>query len=160
MKQIKKNIKINISFPKKEPRTVVSKPSYTLIKVNRITSFHTQRKSFKKERYLILNSFNNRNAITKARFSSLNFAINSSKYYNLQENIEICENCQRKEIENEIHMIFSRDKYDNIQKKAIKDINEVDNINFQTKNKIEKLKLFFAKGSSGSFLQTVLCESL
>ena len=48
-------------------------------KVNRITSFHTQRKSFKKERYLILNSFNNRNAITKARFSSLNFAINSSK---------------------------------------------------------------------------------
>ena len=28
-------------------------------------------------------------------------------------------------------MIFSRDKYGNIQKKAIKDINEVDNINFQ-----------------------------
>ena len=49
-------------------------------------------------------------------------------------------------------MIFSRDKYGNIQKKAIKDINEVDNINLQTKNKIEKLKLFFAKGSSGSFL--------
>ena len=46
----KKNIKINKSLPKKEPRTVVSKPSYTLIKVNRIPSFHTQRKSFKKER--------------------------------------------------------------------------------------------------------------
>ena len=71
MKKIKKHIKINISLPKKELRTVVSKPSYTLIKVNRITSFHTQRKSFKKDRYLILNNYNNRNAVTKTTFPSL-----------------------------------------------------------------------------------------
>ena len=56
------------------------------------------------------------------------------------------------EIENEVHMIFSCDKYENIRRKALNDKNEVDNINFQTRNKIEKLKLFFAKGSSGSFL--------
>ena len=64
------------------------------------------------------------------------------------------------EIENEVYMIFSCDKYENIRRKTLNDKNELDNINFQTRNKIEKLKLFFAKGSSGSFLYTVLGESL
>ena len=78
MKLIKKNIKINFSVPKKELRTVTSKPSYTLIKIKRITFSQKQRKSFKKEKYLNLNSFNNRNAITKTRFSSGNLAINTT----------------------------------------------------------------------------------
>ena len=64
------------------------------------------------------------------------------------------------EIENEVYMIFSCDKYENIRRKTLNDKNELDNINFQTRNKIEKLKLFFAKGSSGPFLYTVLGESL
>ena len=64
------------------------------------------------------------------------------------------------EIENEVHMIFSCDKYENIRRKTLNDKNELDNINFQTRNKTEKLKLFFAKGSSGSFLYTVVGESL
>ena len=38
-------------------------------------------------------------------------------------------------------MIFSFDKYKNIRRKALNDINEVDKANFQTGNKIEKLKL-------------------
>ena len=75
MKLIKKNIKINFSAPKKDLRTVASKPSYTLIKIKRITFFQKQRKSFKKEKYLNLNNFNNRNAITRTRFSSGNLAI-------------------------------------------------------------------------------------
>ena len=78
MKLIKKNIKVNFSVPKNELRTVVSKLSYALIKIKRITFFQKQRKSFKKEKYLNLNSFNNRNAITKTRFSSGNLAINTT----------------------------------------------------------------------------------
>ena len=38
-KLIKKNIKININFPPKKRRTAVSKLSYTLIKIKRITFF-------------------------------------------------------------------------------------------------------------------------
>ena len=78
MKLIKKNIKVNFSVPKNELRTVVSKLSYALIKIKRITFFQKQRKSFKKEKYLNLNSFNNRNATTKTRFSSGNLAINTT----------------------------------------------------------------------------------
>ena len=55
--------------------------------------------------------------------------------------MKIFENCKRNKKENEIHMIFSFDKYENIRRKALNDINEVDRINFQTGNKIEKLKL-------------------
>ena len=56
-------------------------------------------------------------------------------------------------------MIFSCDKYDNIRKKAINGIKEVNNIKFQKGHKKEKLKLFFAKGSLkanifGQFLMT------
>ena len=78
MKLIKKNIKINFSVLKKELRTAVSKPSYTLIKIKRITFFLKQRKFFKKEKYLDLNNFNNKNAITKTKFSSGNLAINTT----------------------------------------------------------------------------------
>ena len=85
MKLIKNNININISSPKKELRTAVSKLSYTLIRIKVISFFHKQRKSFKKEKHLNLNNFNNRNATTKTRFSSGNLVINTSKWYNLQE---------------------------------------------------------------------------
>ena len=59
--------------------------------------------------------------------------------------MKIFKNCEKKEIENEIHIIFSCNKYGNIQKKAFNDINEVDNIKLQIGNKLEKLKLFFAE---------------
>ena len=55
--------------------------------------------------------------------------------------MKICKSYKRKEIEN-----------NNIRRKALNDINEVDRINFQTKSKIEKLKHFFAEGFSGFFL--------
>ena len=61
--------------------------------------------------------------------------------------MKICKNCEKKEIEDEIHIIFSINKYDNIRRKAFNDINEVDNIKLQIGNKVEKLKLFFAEGS-------------
>ena len=68
-------------------------------------------------------------------------AINTTKWYNLQEDMKNCENCERNEIES-----------NNIQRKVLSHINEIDHINFQTGNKIEKLKFFFAEVSSGSFL--------
>ena len=53
----------------------------------------------------------------------------------------------KKETENEIHIIYGCNKYDNIQRKEFNDINEVGNIKLQTRNKVEKLKLFFVEDS-------------
>ena len=99
------NIKINISCPKIELRTAVSKPSYTLMKIKRITFFYKQWKSYKKEKCLNQNNFNNKNAVTETRFSSARFssARNTTKWYNPQEaeqDMKNCDNCKRKEIEN------------------------------------------------------------
>ena len=134
-------------FFQKELRTVASKPSFTLIKMKRKNFFSLTKELFKKERYLNLHNFNNRNAIMKIRLSSHNFTINTTKWYNLQEDIKICKNFEKKEIENEIRIIFSCNKYDNIRRKAFNDINEVDSIKLQIGNKVKKLKLFFAAGS-------------
>ena len=68
-------------------------------------------------------------------------AINTTKWYNLQEDMKNCENCKRNEIES-----------NKIRRKILNHINEIDHINFQTGSKIEKLKFFFAEVSSGSFL--------
>ena len=60
---------------------------------------------------------------------------------------KICKKCEKKEIEDEIHIIFSCNEYGNIRRKAFSDINEVYNIKLPIGNKVEKLKFFFAKGS-------------
>ena len=98
---------------------------------------------FKKERYLNLHKFNNRNAI---RLSSHNFALNTTKWYNFQKDMKISNNCEKKETQDKIQIIFSCKMYDKIQRKPFNDINEVYNIKLQIENKVEKLKLFFAKG--------------
>ena len=85
-------------------------------------------KRCKQGRYLNLYSFSNRNAITKIRLSSHNFAINTNNCYNLQEDMKICKNCEKKEIEGEIHITFSCNRYDKIQRKTFDDINELDSI--------------------------------
>ena len=97
---------------------------------NENNNFFSQTKElFEKEKYLKLPNVNHRNAaITKIRLSFHNFAINSTKWYNHQEEIKIFKNCKKKEIEDEIYIIFSCNKYDNIRKKAFNDINEVNNI--------------------------------
>ena len=79
MKLIKKSLKINIDFPKRAKNCWIRTHLHT--KIKRITFFFT--KSFKKEKYLNLNKFNNRNAVTKTRFSSGDVAINTNKCYNL-----------------------------------------------------------------------------
>ena len=113
---------------------------------NENNNFFSQTKElFEKERYLNLHNFNNRNAITKVTLSSHNFALNTTKWYNLQEQMKICKNCEKKEIEDKIHIIFSCNKHDNIQRKAFNDMNEVDNIKLQI-GKLAKLTSF-AKGS-------------
>ena len=77
--------------------------------------------------------------------SSHNFALNTTKWYNLQEENKIWKNCEKKEIEDKIHIIFSCNKHDNIQRKTFNDINEVDNIKLSI-GKLAKLTSF-AKGS-------------
>ena len=87
------------------------------------TTFSTKKKElFKKGSHLNLLKFNNRNAITKIRLSSHNLAINATKWYNLQEDMNICKICEKKEKENKIHLIFSCDEYDNFRRKAFNDI--------------------------------------
>ena len=61
--------------------------------------------------------------------------------------MKICKSCGKKEIENEIQIIFSCNKFDNIRRKAFNDRNEVNKIELQIVNKREKLKLVFAEGS-------------
>ena len=82
--------------------------------MKRITFFHKQKNSLKKERYLNLHNFNNRNAITKIKLLSHNSGTNTTKWCNLREDMKICKNCEKKEIENEIQIIFSCNKYDSI----------------------------------------------
>ena len=81
------------------------------------------------------------------KLSSHNLAINLAKRYNLEEDIKICKNYEKKGTENEIHMIFSCNEYDKNRRKAFSEINKVDNIKLQIGNKVEKLKMFFAEGS-------------
>lgn len=77
---------------------------------------------------------------------SHNLAINTTKWYNLQEVTKIYENY--KETKRKIKFIqYSCKKYENIQRKTSDDINEVDDVNFQTGNQIEKQKLFFLESS-------------
>ena len=78
-----------------------------------------------------MKNFNSRNATTKTRFPG-NLAINTTKWYNPREDLKNCENCKRKEIEN-----------NKIRKKVLNDINKVDHINFQTGNKISRCRSFF-----------------
>ena len=67
-------------------------------------NFFSQTKElFKKERHLSLDNFNNRNVQTKIRLSSHNFAINTTKWYNLQEDMKISKNYEKKEIEKNPH---------------------------------------------------------
>ena len=61
--------------------------------------------------------------------------------------MKICKYCEKKEIENEIHITFSCNKHYNIRKKVFNDINAADNIKFQIGNKVQKLKLLLAEGS-------------
>ena len=61
--------------------------------------------------------------------------------------MKISKSCEKKEIEDEIHIIFSCNKYNNIWRKAFNGINEVDNIKLQIGNKVEKLKRVSDEGS-------------
>lgn len=53
----------------------------------------------------------------------------TTKWYDLQKNIKNCKKCEKKEIENEIDIIFSCDKFDDIRRKAFNGTNKVDDIN-------------------------------
>ena len=79
------------------------------------------------------------------RLLSRNIPINTTKWYNLQENMKFSKNCEKKQMQNGINIVFSCNKYDNNRMKAFNNINEVDNIKLSMVNKSKKLKIFFAK---------------
>ena len=92
----KKKYKNKLKFSQKRAKhCLYPKLSFALIKMKRITFFSQNKKKLcKKEMYLNWITSTNRTVITKIRLSS--------KWYNLQEDMEICKNCEKKEIENEI----------------------------------------------------------
>ena len=137
----------NKFFQKRTKDCSIQTLLYTYNKTEKNNFFSQTKELFKKERHLNFHNFSNRNVITKIRLSSHNFAINTTKWCNLQGDMKIYKNFQKKEIKDEIHIIVSSNKYDNVGRKAFNDINAVDNINLQIRNKVEKLKLFFAKVS-------------
>ena len=59
--------------------------------------------------------------------------------------MKICKNYEKKETENENHIIFSCNKYYNIRRKAVNHIHEVNNIELKIGNKVEKLNSFCRK---------------
>ena len=95
--------------PKKAKNCCIQALRHTY-KYQKNNFFHKQRKSFKKEKYLNLTNFNNRNAINKTRFLSGNLTIYTTKWYNLQEYMKSCKIYNRNETENK-----------NIRKKALND---------------------------------------
>ena len=56
--------------------------------------------------------------------------------------MKICQNFEKKEIKNEIHIILVAISMIIFKGKHFNDVNEVDNIKLQIKNKVEKLNLF------------------
>ena len=94
----KKEYKTSISFSKKRAKDgCIQTLLYTY--ENEKNNFSSQTKElFKKERYLNLHNFNKK-AITKLRFSSHTFEINTTKWYNLQEDMKICKNSEKKKRE-------------------------------------------------------------
>ena len=93
------------------------------------TFFHKQKNSLKRKDNLNLHNFNNRNTITKIRLPSHITSQKTPLNDNLQEEMRIANNCEKKEIEDEIHIFFSRNKFDNIRWKRFNDINEVITLN-------------------------------
>ena len=102
--------------------------------------FWQTKKVFKKQRYLNLNSVNNRNAITKRRFPS-NFVINNTKWLMSRKVFKIAKIKRENKRKWKLYDNFSCDKYDNIHRKALNDVNEVDNTNFKARNN-RKTKTF------------------
>ena len=57
--------------------------------------------------------------------------------------MKICKNCEKEEIEDETHINFSCNKYDNIRRKAFNDINKVDNVKLQIANNVSLKKVLW-----------------
>ena len=59
----------------------------------------------------------------------------------------MCRYCLRNDIENEIHVLFDCDNYKALRQDTFKKIKAVDNIELNTGNKLQKLKIFISDGS-------------
>ena len=76
-----------------------------------------------------------------------NVAISTAKWYKLPDDQKMCRYCLRNDIENEIHVLFDCDNYKALRQDTFKKIKVVDNIELNTGNKLQKLKIFISDGS-------------
>ena len=92
---------------------------------------------YKKETYMNLKNYDNRVTITKLRLFSHNLAINTAKWYKLPDDQKISRYCMRNDIENEMHVLFDCDNYNDLRQDIFKKIKAVDKIELDTGNSFE-----------------------
>ena len=118
---------------------------------NKLTFLKSLKEVYKSEKYLKINNFGNRRAITKLRTSNHTLAIAAGRWTNIERENRLCKQCTENKIEDEIHFLFQCTKYTAERQKTFETIKTKTNIDLSNnETKIENLKLLFASGSLSS----------
>ena len=102
---------------------------------------------YKSEKYLKLRDFENRKAITKFRTSSNKLHIETGKWDKTNVLDRLCKQCDKKEVEDEIHFLFNCPKYDELRTIYFRDIFTLENYKYVGENSVEQLQYFFENAS-------------
>ena len=143
----KKEYKNKRNFFQKRAKDCFIQENFFRYASENMNIFTQTKDQYKKETYLNLKHYDNRVAITKLRLSSHNLAINTAKWYKLPNDQKICRYCLRDDIENEMHVLFECDNYNALRQHTFKEIKTIDNIELDTGNKLQKLKILLSDGS-------------
>ena len=74
---------------------------------NKLTFLKSLKEVYKSEKYLKINNFGNRRAITKLRTSNHTLAIEAGRWTNIERENRLCKQCTENKIEDEIHFFSS-----------------------------------------------------
>ena len=115
---------------------------------NKLTFLKSLKEVYKSEKYLKINNFGNRRAITKLQTSNHTLDIEAGRWTNIERENRLCKQCTENKIEDEIHFLFQCTKYTAERQKTFETIKTKTNIDLSNnETKIENLKLLFASGS-------------
>ena len=70
-----------------------------------------------------------------------------AKWYKLPDNQRICRYCPGNNIENKMYVLFDCDNYNTLGQDTFKKIKAIDNIELDTGNRLQKLKILLSDGS-------------
>ena len=97
-----------------------------------------------KEKYFNLTILQNRKGITKLR-TSYKLGSVLGKWCNKISGITLCKYCGNGEIKNEIYFFFECRNYNVLRKDTFKRIIEIEEINLEIKDRLDKLRLLFSE---------------